>query len=66
LVSRYLGENKVYNTVVSKDSPKEKVFQINSRDIISITLYSPSPIAIAVKGYNTVLKQYKNYLYDFR
>ena len=65
MVSKYLGQNKIYNTVISKDTPKKKVFQIKERRITSITLFSPSPRAIAVKSYDTVLKQYKAFLDDF-
>lgn len=65
MVSNYLGQNKIYNTIISKDSPKQKVFQIQERKITSITLFSPSPRAIAVKSYDTVLKQYKTFLDDY-
>jgi len=65
MVSKYLGQHKIYNTIISKDSPKQKVFQIKERKITSITLISPSPRAIAVKSYDAVLKQYKRFLSDF-
>ena len=65
MVSKYLGQNKIYNTVISKDSPKQKVFLIQERKINSFTLFSPSPRVIAVKSYDTILKQYKTFLSDF-
>ena len=63
LTSRHLGEYKVYNTIVSKDSPKHKTFKIENREIHSYSLYSPSPAAR--KKYEVILQQYKTYLCDF-
>jgi len=63
LTSRHLGEYKVYNTIVSKDSPKHKKFKIENREIHSYSLYSPSPSAR--KKYEVILQQYKTYLGDF-
>ena len=62
-MSQYLGENKIYNTVISREAPVQKEFKItDGRKIISFTLFSPSPQTLRRKKYNEILDQYKQYL----
>jgi len=62
LTSRHLGEHNVFNTIISKDTPKHKSFKIDNRVIHSFSLYSPSPAAR--KKYSDILSQYMMLLYD--
>lgn len=66
LTSKHLAEHNVFNSIISKDHPKHKTFKIEDREIHSYSLFSPSPRAIAVKGYTTVLNQYKLAFSDIR
>ena len=64
LTLKHLSEYKVYNTVLSKESPKHKMFKIENREIHSYSLYSPSPAAR--KKYDVILQQYRTFFNDFR
>ncbi len=62
-MSRYLGENKIYNTIISKKVPVQKQFKLSDRrNIISYTLFSPSPKTLRRKTDDDILDQYKKYL----
>ena len=57
LTSRHLGERKVFNTILSHNKPKHKIFKIENRPIHSYSLYSPSPAAR--KKYADILVNYQ-------
>ena len=57
LTSKHLGAFKVYNTIISKTTPKHKVFKIDNRVINSFSLYSPSPAAR--KKHDDILSLYR-------
>lgn len=57
LTSKHLGEYSVFNTIISKITPKHKTFKINNRTINSYSLYSPSPASR--KKYADILSIYQ-------
>jgi len=57
LTSKHLAEHKVYNTIISSDTPKHKIFKIDNRVVNSYSLYSPSPAAR--KKYEVILSLYR-------